>query len=190
MQSTAPAQTVRSYTPNEVRITGDVAYIALTDRKGDTVAEVIIDREDLERVLAYSCWHFHPTGYAISTPNRRTGKHRILLHRFVLNAPAGRVVDHIFGQRLDCRKAALRIGSQSENLQNTVGEPWARSGYRNVHWQMNAKKWQVKIVVRGRTHSFGLYDDATVAAAVALEARRSLHPFCRENVTLTLPNLS
>ena len=189
MLSTAAAAAVPTHTINEFRVTGDVAYIILTDRTGSAVAKAIVDCKDLEHVLAYSRWHLHPSGYAISTPNRHTGKRRILLHRFVLDAPAGRVVDHIFGQRLDCRTAALRLGSQSENLQNTVSKPSGRSGQRNVHWQAKVKKWQVKIVVRGKTHCFGSYDDVTAAAAIALEARRSLHPFCRENVTAALPAL-
>ncbi len=189
MPNIPPAQKAPRHATNEFRVAGDVAYIILTDRKVDKVAEAIVDCENLERVLANSRWHLHPAGYAISTPNRFTGKRRILLHRFVLDAPAGRVVDHIFGQRLDCRTAALRLGSQSENLQNTISKPTGKSGQRNVHWQAQVKRWQVKIVVQGHTHCFGSYDDVAVAAVIALEARRSLHPFCRENVTAALSTL-
>ena len=181
MSHANPTHAIQTHTLNKFRVEGNHAYIALTNRSGATVAEAIVDREDLERVLAFARWHYHSAGYCVCTPNKRNGKRRVLLHRFVMNPPEGKVVDHIFGNGLDCRKSVLRVGSQAENLQNRRGKPRARSGFRNVHWQPNACKWQVKVGIGGGTRTFGTYDDLAVAAAVALEARRSLHPFCAEN---------
>lgn len=173
--------TIPTHTENPHRIDGDIAYIALTDRQGNTLAEAIVDRENLDRCLTFARWHLHPAGYAVCTPNRHNGKERVLLHRLIMNMPAGRVVDHIHGHRLDCRKSELRIARQAENCQNKTGIPKGRSGVQNVHWHRETGKWQVKIGVGGCTHTFGLYADLAVAAEVALNARRSLHPFCREN---------
>lgn len=46
------------------------------------------------------------------------GKNQIFLHRLVMDAPAGLVVDHIFHNPLENRKMFLRVCTHQENMQN------------------------------------------------------------------------
>lgn len=70
----------------------------------------IVDREDLARVSSHS-WQFHSMGYATSGGS-------ILLHRLIMGAKKGQMVDHINRDKLDNRKANLRFCSHRQNSQN------------------------------------------------------------------------
>jgi hypothetical protein len=74
--------------------------------------EVQVDPEDIAFTMSIS-WYITEAGYVA---NRKLG----YLHRLLVNAPAGRVVDHINGDKLDCRKFNLRITDQSHNTQNST----------------------------------------------------------------------
>src|SRR4051812_204373 len=80
----------------------------------------LIDDEDYERVAARK-WHVTNTGK--STPYAgtmvRRGK-RIRLHRFLLDAPAGLLVDHRNRNGLDCRRENLRLATHAQNQSNLI----------------------------------------------------------------------
>lgn len=73
---------------------------------------VLVDDQDLERVNQYH-WSF-THGYAVRNDKGR----RIYLHRYIVNAPDNKTVDHINGNRLDNRRSNLRLCSFSENMRN------------------------------------------------------------------------
>lgn len=87
---------------------------------------VLVDDRDLERVLLRK-WHLHRDRrhlYAVHRPcfgGRAVG--RLLMHRFILNAPAHLVVDHMNGNGLDNRRENIRLCSRNENARNRVGVP-------------------------------------------------------------------
>lgn len=58
-----------------------------------------------------------------------------------MNAPKGKQVDHINGDKLDCRRLNMRICTASENMQNQ--KTWSKSGYKGVN--RNGKYWQANI---------------------------------------------
>lgn len=80
----------------------------------------IIDEEDFERVNRYG-WFAEKRkyGYYAMTSQRfgRKTKH-IRLHRFILNARSGQIVDHKNRDGLDCQKANLRFVTKSQNALN------------------------------------------------------------------------
>jgi len=60
-----------------------------------------------------------PTYYAKRT-DYSTGKPKsVRMHRFILNAPAGYLVDHINGNGLDNRSANLRLATHGQNSVNS-----------------------------------------------------------------------
>lgn len=73
-----------------------------------------IDAEDYEDLSQFK-WHITNLGYV-----RRTFKGGgEYLHRRLLMAEKGQEIDHINRNKLDNRKANLRICTRSENMQNT-----------------------------------------------------------------------
>lgn len=62
-------------------------------------------------------WHLSDTGYAV----RRNHGETTRLHRLIMDCPEGMVVDHLNGNKLDCRKSNMRICTQEENAKNHHG---------------------------------------------------------------------
>jgi len=104
-----------------------------------------VDEIDFEKLNQFR-WSFHSAGYA--TRNRA----RILMHREIMNAPRGMVVDHIDGNRLNNQRSNLRVCSHKENCRNQKKQIIKRSSrfkgvslYRNGKWRVAIKLNQVDI---------------------------------------------
>lgn len=77
----------------------------------------IIDDEDYERVSRHK-WHDTGEGYIASWIGGK--EKQILLHRFILNPPNGKHIDHINHDTYDNTKENLRICTQKENAKNRI----------------------------------------------------------------------
>ena len=75
--------------------------------------KAIVDEEDFERVSQHK-WLYIEQGYARTKINRKT----MSLHRFIMNARPGQVVDHRNHDKLDNRRTNLRICTQRQNSMN------------------------------------------------------------------------
>ncbi len=82
------------------------------------------------------------------------------MHRFILNAPPDKDVDHINGNRFDNRKSNLRLCSKSENLANSKKRKGTKSRFKGVNWDNEFKKWRVFI----QSKSIGRFKDELEAA--------------------------
>lgn len=116
-----------------------------------------MDDEDVQ--LAKLSWQLNSTGYVRRTIRLRgSGKHRtLLMHRFIMGEPEGKVVDHINGDKLDNRRCNLRIGTQSDNLRNRKSTKHT-SKYLGVsrhverRWKTNKVSWVAQITIDGKHH--------------------------------------
>lgn len=78
---------------------------------------LILDPEDEKwRVRSWS----GPRGYPVCRP--RVGGKQKLLHRHLIGAKPGEIVDHMNGNHLDARKANLRVTSARLNVFNQKGD--------------------------------------------------------------------
>ena len=105
----AKGQAEKNYKPNSFMVTEDPKVSLMTDSRGNST---FVDTEDVERLSKF-CWYKHTNGYWVSyTPFQQ-------LHRFIMNCPRGKVVDHVNFDKDDHRKSELKVCSQRENNQNT-----------------------------------------------------------------------
>lgn len=95
---------------------------------------------------------------------RRKGKNNTSLHREIMQAPKGLMVDHINGDTLDNRKCNLRLCSNKENQRNQKLQLRSTSGYKGVHWHKCNDKWIVNIKVDGKLIHLGYFTDVIEGA--------------------------
>ncbi|HXF60743.1 MAG TPA: HNH endonuclease signature motif containing protein [Caldilineaceae bacterium] len=116
----------------------------------------LVDEADYERVSRYT-WTLDKNGYVV----RKDGKRKLLLHRFILDAPPGYDVDHINHDRLDNRRANLRLATRSQNNANSGPRPGA-SRFKGVSRHEGA--WRAEICVNGKRRRLGRYRNEIAAA--------------------------
>jgi hypothetical protein len=131
----------------------------------------IIDDEDFERVSQFK-WSVTchkertPPDYyarrAVWQPETRKSI-TVLLHRFILNAPPDKHVDHINGDGLDNRRANLRLVTPAQNQQNLKRRRGA-SGFRGVQYDERKRRHYARIKVNNQKIWLGFFDNAEEAA--------------------------
>lgn len=105
--------------------------IILSGKKAKGMS-VKVDDTDYEK-YNHLRWHLSSTGYAV----RRTNGETIRLHRLIMNCPEGMVVDHLNGNKLDCRRNNMRICSQKENSCN-------RHNTKGYCYDKSKGRWMVR----------------------------------------------
>lgn len=166
-------------------------------RDGSVRAHALVDADRFDELSHYR-WHLSPHGYVhrltlISEEGRP--RRRMSMHRQVLGLEFGdrRHVDHINRDKLDNRRANLRLTAGSiENLQNVGAREGATSRFRGVCWDAENARWVAQVSHAGKRHMVGRFR-SEIAAALEAEAVRSvLLPFAQpdpELARLGLPTL-
>ncbi len=94
------------------------------------------------------------------------------MHRQIMGAPAGMVVDHVNHKTLDNQRENLRVCTQSQNNANQRKTRGA-SRFKGVAWHKRTGKWHARIGKNGRRHHLGCFNNEALAAqaynAAALE---------------------
>lgn len=134
-----------------------------------------VDDADFELFGVYS-WHCTEHGY--SARRDAHNKHHYL-HRDILGAKKGEVVDHISGDKLDNRRSNLRICSQAENTWNNRNKKVGKTGLAGVYesdtshkkmgWKLK-KKYAARIEVNKKQIWLGRYKTAEEAHRVYVDA--------------------
>lgn len=102
-------------------------------------ASVKVDDEDYVRLKIYS-WCLGQGGYAVRgglKSDNQIKRKNIRIHRQILDClDSSLEVDHINGDRLDCRKENLRLVTSGVNQRNKV---------KRVLWDKGRRKWKVSL---------------------------------------------
>lgn len=127
--------------------------------------------DDAPPVLFKMAWCSLPykgTHYARARFPKKLGGHGrvVFMHRFIMEAPVGLVVDHINGNGLDNQRANLQITTYSRNNMRSVVR---RGGVTKMH---DADRWRARLRVDGRMVSLGCYDTKEEAQAAIDAARK------------------
>lgn len=100
-----------------IEIDGDIALVPLTQGK------VAVIDADLAPVIGRWNWHAQkaPGGlwYASRTDGKAAHRNR-LLHREIMGAQPGQIVDHADGDGLNCRRKNMRFSTHQENARNST----------------------------------------------------------------------
>ena len=141
----------------------------------------IVDDADAPRVLEKR-WHTKTIssrpGYIYAqhtyrlTPGRQGKKTSIQLHRFIVDAQPGQIVDHIDGDPLNNVRSNLRITDARGNSTNVTRSKNQRTGgFKGVSWNKGAGKYEANIAAgevkangKRRKLYLGLFTDPRSAA--------------------------
>lgn len=136
----------------------------------------LVDDQDYALISRYKWWAKSHRGakYAHARKPGTTDQF-ILMHRLVLDAPAGVEVDHINGVGLDNRRSNLRHATRMENACNRGPNKNNTTGFKGVSWHLSESKYQAAITVDGRPIFLGNFRDPVDAARAYDAAARRLH---------------
>jgi hypothetical protein len=131
-----------------------------------------IDKKDRFLLKEYP-WYLGYQGYI--TARLKAKKHLkihnqqgILLHRLIVNAPKGSIVDHINGNRLDNRRKNLRIVNRTQHCLNKQVQSNNKLGVKGVDFHNN--KYRVVKVIKGKQKLIGHFHALKEAEKASIEA--------------------
>ena len=91
-----------------------------------------------------------------------------LLHRYIMEATDGLVVDHINGDPLDNRRENLRVCTQKQNCQNRGAT--RKTGLKGISLHKATNRWRAYIKIDGRQKHLGLFPTMEEASKAYAEA--------------------
>lgn len=132
----------------------------------------IVDADDYERLAQFK-WCARRDKHAIYADRHardESGKRlSVSMHRAVIGAGKGQIVDHINHNGLDNRRANLRITTLAGNNRNTSSRKGSSSKYLGVSWHKTDGKWRASINTGDCIKHLGLFV-CEVEAAKAYDA--------------------
>lgn len=126
--------------------------------------QAIVDDEDFEHFSTFK-WYARKsshTYYACRSSTYGTRK-SIMMHRVIMQAKPGQIVDHINQNGLDNRRANLRFVTHAENILNSKHTKGS-TGYYGVWMCKSRKKHQACIYINRKAVHIGVYDTPEEAA--------------------------
>ncbi len=159
---------------NHFRLSEDGSYCI---GQFTTGGEFLYDVADHPLISQYT-WQRGKRGYPTTGINRKT----TVMHRVLYGFPSGVDIDHISGDKLDNRRANLRICTHQENMFNQKMRNTNTSGFTGVSYLKNTRSYEAYIHHSGKKHHLGLFaDPADAAVARDHAARRLFGEFARMN---------
>jgi len=155
----------------------------------------IVDDEDYKRINQYK-WYaqFQPKNKTyIACRRSKTNRKLILMHRFIMNCPPDKEVDHKNHNTLENRKFNLRICTHGQNLHNQYRTKNKLSKYKGVCWHKGktykSKKykgtWVARITYDKKQIHLGSFKNQTDAAKAYDEKAKELYGV---SVYINFPN--
>lgn len=127
----------------------------------------LVDDDMYDELMQYN-WHAYKhrnTYYAVRNvelyPGART---TVKMHRQIMRALPGEIIDHKSGNGLDCQRENLRIATSSQNAANKRAHKGSKSKFKGVSWHKQHMKWYSCIQINGKQKFLGLFIDESEAA--------------------------
>lgn len=122
----------------------------------------IIDDSDFDIVSAHK-WYAIWDGWNWYA-GRKHNKRQQRLHNFLMQPPAGVIIDHRDGNGLNNQRQNLKISTYSHNVHRMRKKIAHTSKYKGVSWQKRCAKWIAQIHGKGQVVYLGLYEVEEEAA--------------------------
>lgn len=152
---------------------------------------VLVDDEDFEKLNSFT-WYCETHGRTFRSfmvkekkINGIRKRKKIFMHRVILNAKKGQIIDHIDGDSLNNQKSNLRFCSHSQNIMNGPSRLGSTSRFLGVSKRQfkNSLKWKAQIQQNGKNYHIGVYDSEKEAALIYnVAASFAFREFARLNV--------
>ncbi len=156
----------------------DTVRIPLRAKDGSVRAYALIDTAD---AIFVNQWRWYSNGlYAARGGKTSDGRPTTCyLHRQLLGLQIGDglEVDHINRDKLDCRRANMRVVPEGSQPQNTPGSLSGTSRYRGVYWDRDTGRWRAEVQFRGRRYKLGRFTEEQAAAEATRRLRLELMPY-------------
>ena len=142
--------------------------------------EVLIDKDKVELVLKYR-WFINGSTkkgfYVIANTVKNNKKTCVSMHRYLMNAKEGQIVDHINRNTFDNRLENLRFCTHRENSCNRTSKKNSSSKFLGVSVRFNKHTTTFKSSIRinGVSIGLGIYNDEIKAAKAYNEAAIKYH---------------
>jgi hypothetical protein len=152
--------------PSAIRVEGDVAFVSLT--KG---FEAIIDNKDVHIIREHR-WRIQtsPKGHIYAARSGPAAGTIILMHRELMRAPKGVIVDHKDGDGLNNRRENIRLATYAQNNANRTYGRQNKLGLKGTCYKNG--KYQASIKAHGKTYYLGSFNTVEEAAAAYYGAAR------------------
>lgn len=135
---------------------------------------MIVDDEDARPFTSHR-WHVSPNGYARRGAKNKGTTKIVYAHRLVMSAPDEMEVDHINGNKLDNRKANLRLCTSLQNLMHRGAHKTNVTGMRGVHLDRARNLFKARIKKDGKEIFLGRFKTIEEAAKRYDAAASALH---------------
>jgi hypothetical protein len=150
----------------------------------NTGQSILIDEDSYWAVCGF-VWGIGKQGYCTTSPYRDKKQRQIKLHRMIMNVTDPKIyVDHINGNKLDNRKANLRLCGATGSSRNR-GKPKKQtaSQYKGLYYNKKIKKWCARVCVDKKKVNLGYFETELEAALAYNEGVGRYHgEFARPNV--------
>lgn len=142
----------------------EAPYRLVPVKRGDETLYAKVDPDDYEWAMRHN-WFAMAKGYAGRNTWKDRKTRRIGMHRELLGLDFGdpRQADHWNRDKLDNRKANLRIVTRAQNVGNQGSRPGSISRFRGVYLATNGR-WYTQAKVSGQRLTFGTFDREEDAA--------------------------
>lgn len=133
---------------------------------------ILLDDEDykkIEKDFNNLSWTITKNRNKFYVQKRVNGKN-IYLHRYIMNCPKGKYVDHKNHNTLDNRKQNLRITNNADNLRNGEIRVNNKTGVKGVYFDNKRNKYVANIKVNYKGIFLGRFDTLEEATQVRKEA--------------------
>jgi hypothetical protein len=121
----------------------------------------IVDDDDYHWLSTWT-WICSHSGYAMRTFAENGKRRYVHMHRVIMDAQRGQLVDHIDGNRLNNARSNLRIVTRNQNNWNR--RPNTGCMYKGVY--SHARGWHARIRYMNKRIHLGYFDDPRLAASL------------------------